>query len=113
MDQWPGKSPTSPVDPFGLPTARDPRTASDFSASAGTRGFNINGKVTRAESTSASPSGVNREQQMIIENLLCQWKSAEQKLLSLIHNGYVPASDMAPAGTYREYIYIKPVYFNV
>nr|CAB3222742.1 zinc finger protein ArfGAP-1 [Phallusia mammillata] len=98
MDHWPGKSPTSPVDTFGLAASRDARGSTDFSASAGTRGFGINGKVTRSESTSASPSGVNREQQMIIENLLCQWKSAEQKLLSLIHNGYVPASDMTPAG---------------
>ncbi|XP_039263337.2 uncharacterized protein LOC120339312 isoform X1 [Styela clava] len=42
-----------------------------------------------------SPTG---QEQVIMENLQREWANAERRLLALIHNGYVPASDMASAG---------------
>ncbi|XP_076803246.1 uncharacterized protein LOC143447174 isoform X2 [Clavelina lepadiformis] len=97
IDQWPSKSPTSPIDNFMLLNGRDSRAGApnmmrDFGAAGTSRSLSMN-KVSRNDSPS-----ITGKQQVIIGNLLSHWKSAEQRLLSLIHNGYVPASDMTPAG---------------
>lgn len=45
-------------------------------------------------------SNSSSHEQLIMENLIQQWSSAERKLLTLIHNGYVPASNMTAAGSW-------------
>lgn len=42
-----------------------------------------------------SPTG---QENVIMDNLHREWTNAERRLLALIHNGYVPASNMAAAG---------------
>ena len=105
LEQWQNaKSPTSPIDTFGLGAVRDGRSSMSTPDFPALRNYRSNGRLQRSESVSSTSSAIpSREQQMIVENLECQWKSAELKLLSLIHNSYVPASDMTPAGTMCSY----------
>lgn len=44
------------------------------------------------------PRSSGSQEHVIMENLQQLWSSAERKLLALIHNGYVPASNMTAAG---------------
>lgn len=109
MDQWNGgggaKSPTSPFDI---------RQGNNFSREFAAR--ILSNKIAQQEqqqrqqqdnananlpAPATTPNSNSTQQNVIMENLLRQWKSAEQRLLSLIHNGYVPASDMSPAGESR------------
>lgn len=57
------------------------------------RNVALNGPVRHRNE---SPSGNHAN--MVIDNLVRQWQLAEQRLLTLIHNSYVPGSDMSPAG---------------
>ena len=82
-----------------LPNNRDLRssaaTSSNLFGAAGNRGNVLNGGV---RSRNDSPSGAAPHPNVVIDNLIRQWQLAEQRLLALIHNAYVPASDMTPAG---------------
>lgn len=99
MDHWPNKSPTSPIDTFMLPNNRDIRgsaaTSGGMFGATGSRNNALNGTV---RSRNDSPSGASPHPNVVIDNLVRQWQLAEQRLLGLIHNAYVPASDMTPAG---------------
>ena len=82
-----------------LSNNRDIRTSSATSGgmfgSTANRSNALNGTV---RSRNDSPSGAGPHPNVVIDNLVRQWQLAEQRLLSLIHNAYVPASDMTPAG---------------
>jgi len=99
IDHWPNKTPTSPIDTFMLPNNRDIRsssaTTSGMFGATGNRANALNGAV---RSRNDSPSGATPHPNVVIDNLVRQWQLAEQRLLALIHNAYVPASDMTPAG---------------
>lgn len=58
-------------------------------------------------------SASSAHEQLIMENLMQQWSSAERKLLTLIHTGYVPASNMAAAGWNRVYVVLWFSKFSV
>ena len=98
IDLWPNKSPSSPIDNFMFSNNRDLRSGATssgmFGATTGRAGA-LNGGV---RSRNDSPSSGSPHPNVVIDNLVRQWQLAEQRLLTLIHNAYVPASDMTPAG---------------
>ena len=100
IDHWPSKSPTSPIDTFMLNNSRgDLRPSATSGGMFGASGANRNGAINgTVRSRNESPSGGAPHPNVVIDNLIRQWQLAEQRLLALIHNSYVPASDMTPAG---------------